>query len=267
MSPQTAVRGADEDTTVVAWPFRFEVLSLAEIYIDRFQRPLNERWLDARDGKFDPAMLGTITVSDRPRRGKQYSAIDGQHRCELARRAGLSHVPCLVFIGLTVEAEAEMFARLQRERRAISPFQRFNAELVAGNEQAKAIQKIVTECGLTLDANQEDAGKVRAVVALERIYEDEPANLRKVLTLITQTWGDLPYARNERMLKGVWYFVRDTEDLDEERFIDRLGQVPPSTLATRATQLRDGSGMSRAGLPKFLREAIENEYRSKRRSR
>lgn len=242
-----------------------KLVQLKDIYIDRFQRPVDERWLKIRDGKIDLAMLGVLVLSDRQKRNKAYSAIDGQHRTELMTRHAMTEWFAIVFTDLTIEEEAVLFARYQKERRNITPYQRFNADLVAGKPEAKAIEKIVKEEGFILGTN-EGSGSIKAVVAVEKIYEEDPAQLRLVLRLLRDTWGDLPFAQNERMIKGVWYFVKDEPDLDPERFIDRLSQVTPQVVASRADQLRQGRGLS-GGLPRLVQEVVSNQYRARARKR
>lgn len=243
---------------------RFDVVDVDDIWIDdQFQRPLNERWIADRDGKLDPLMLGAVILSERDGpNGEPYSGVDGQHRTELCRRNGRRKVAAIVCFDLTQEEEAALFARFQRERRNITPYQRFKAELTSGSEQAHAIQKIVREEGYEL-GEDDTPGVLKAVRAIERIYGDDPALLRTVLRLIRLTWNGMPYAHNERMIKAVWQFLRDTEDVSEERFVDRLSALTPTALVTRAHNLREARGMSGA-IPRFLAEAIEDAYRSKR---
>jgi hypothetical protein len=266
MSPETMEQSAETANVGMNgnFPYRFAVVPISAIYVDRFQRPLDERWLKARQGKLNPAKLQTIVLSERAHGNKQYSAVDGQHRIELAKRHGLEELPAIVY-DLTVEEEAQLFSDLQRERRSITAYQRFNADLIAGSEQAHAIAKIVDDEGFTL-GDSEGGGQLKAIVALERIYEDDPTYLRTVLRLVKRTWGDLPGSQNERMLRALWYFLRGTEDLNEERFVERLSALTPSALVGRAHNLREFRGMSGA-LPGYLAEAIEDQYRSKRQIR
>lgn len=259
-----SVQAAPVEQNSHEWPYRFEVVRVDNIYIDRFQRPLNERWLKEREGRFDPAMVGAVVLSERTRRGKEYSGVDGQHRIELCRRESIAEVLAVVFHNLTIEQEAELFSRFQQERRAITPYQRFKADLVAGNQQARAIERIVREEGLELSESGDGPGYIKCIRALEKVYEDDPAMLRQVLRLVQGAWGMLPYGRAERLIKGVWLFARNTDDLDEDRFIDRLGQTAPSALFTRAQQLRDGAGRT-GSLITYMRETVENEYRRRPR--
>ncbi len=170
-----------------------------------------------------------------------------------------------MFHGLTIEDEAQLFADFQRERRSITPYQRFHAELVAGSERAKAIDRIVREETFRLgDYDEPEKGQLKAVVALERIYDDDPARLRQVLRLARETWGNLPDATRERMLRAVWYFLQTTEDVDETRFIERLSGLTPTNLTQRAYNLREFKGAT-GSLPRHLAEAIQDQYRSKRK--
>lgn len=254
------------------WRYRYDTVDPAAIYTDRFQRPPNERWLAAREGEnFKPWLLGHPVLSERAKRNKDFSAVDGQHRIELCRRQGFSRLHVIVFMDMTIEREAALFSELQRERRGITPYQRFQADLIAGDltsrgAAAKAIDRIVISSGLKLSESSDGPGFIKCVVALERIYEENPAWLRTVLTLVQRTWRDMPSARSERLVRGVWYFLRDprTEDFDEERFVDRLGRLTPSKLADLARQLREGNEMS-GSLPGWLAEAIHNAYHSKKK--
>lgn len=246
--------------------WRIEIVPLNDIYLDKYQRPLDERWLRARENDFRPWLLGTITLSERHKSGKRFANVDGQHRAELARRHGVSHLAAVVFYNLTRQQEAGLFSAFQLERRNITPFQRFNADLINEKPDAKAIYKIITDEGWKLqDANHHAGGMfIKAVKVMEDVYKEDPAQLRVLLRLLRETWGELPHTSNERFMRGVWRFLREVPDLDEARFIEKLGSVTPSTLFDRATNLREGRG-AKGSLPAFVAEAVENQYRTRRR--
>lgn len=245
-----------------AWPFRFEILALDELYIDRYQRPLSS-FVNKIVADFDPALLGTLTVSERPRRNKRFAVVDGQTRAEGMRQMGFERAPCVVFYELTIEQEAELFSKFQRQRKNITPMQRFNADLVAKKPEALQINRLLEAEGFRLTDEPGDT-HVKAVVAVERIFADSPDLLRKTLRLIRETWGGMPYAANERMVKGIAFFCSTHPDMDEARFVERLGYLTPSEVQRRATQLREGAG-STGTSPRFVAEVIENQYRSRRR--
>lgn len=241
------------------WPYRFEILSLDNMYLDKYQRPLNEAWLKKEGARFDPSLLGVLTVSEREKKGIDYALVDGQHRKELVERRGLAELPCVVFYNLTLEQESALFSKFQRQRRSITPFQRFNSDLIAKDPTALNVARVLASEKFQM-AEKEGAGMIKAVVAVERIYADDPQRLRLTLRLIRETWGDTPYARNESILKGVAAFLAENPEVDENRFIERLRNTTPSALTQRAHQLREARGL-KGSAGKFIAEAIDIDYR------
>jgi hypothetical protein len=256
-----------DELNIEGLEWRLEVVSLDDCYIGRYQRPADEGWLKKRDGSFKPWLLGTITVSERhdKKTKKRFAVIDGQHRCELARRNGIGKVAAVVFYNLTEADEARLFSAFQQERRNITPFQRFNSDIIAGDSQAKAVNKMVNEEGLEF-GERTDPHVIKAVVAVERIYEDDPDMLRLVLRLMQTCWGGMPYVTSDRIMRGLHGFLKEVgEDFDQARFIDRLSNVTPSTLIDRAKNLKDGRGAGGAAA-KYVQEAINDAYRSRSRA-
>ncbi len=230
---------------IAEWPYRFELVPVEETWIDRrYQRDLKPILTE-----FNPALVGTLVASDRMSRGKRLSIIDGQRRRDLVNNEGLPTIPCVVFYDLTVEREAELFALLQKERKGITPYERFRAELTAGHRTALAINAMVREEGFELADQEPDMRHIRAIRGVERIYGRDPELLRNVFR-----------AASEKMLAGVAKFLDETPDLDWDKFIARLKNVTPSTLDIRATQLRDSKGLTGSS-PSFLAEVIRTQYR------
>jgi hypothetical protein len=239
--------------------WRFEIVDIENVHFDTYQRKLRQRWLKARKGKLDPALLGTVLLSDRPKRGKDYACWDGQHRIELCRMHGQTWVAAVVYTGMTQEEEAIYFARYQDERQNVSPLERFNAKLIGKDEKSLAIDKMLREEGFSFD-EQEGAGRIRGVRAIQSIYDADPSLLRMVLRLSRETWNGSAYATNERVLRGLSLFLRANPDVDESRFVDRVGRAKPSEIIRNASMLREARSAG-GTLPKYIMEAIENEYR------
>lgn len=75
--------------------------------------------------------------------------IDGQHRLEAARlRGDLLHLPCSIATYDGPADEAAMFVAANRARRAINRLDDFHAALVAGDEDALEINRVVQAAGL-----------------------------------------------------------------------------------------------------------------------
>lgn len=272
MSTATVASGRGAEAVDAAalrdFPHRYDVVPIAAVYCDRFQRELSETWLRARIENFNPALFGVLILSERrptPKSPKEFSVVDGQHRSELALRVGVEQVPGLVYFGLSVEQEAELFTLLQRERRPISQLERFNADLVACKPEALAVQRIVAAAGYRLE-NSSSPGAIKTVSALERIYRKSPELLAQILGLIFDTWGKMPGAANEHMIGALRIFLEKNPEMIRERFVLQLEQMTPSLIAQKGSQLRDSLGHT-GSLMSFMAEIIENQYGSQRRRR
>jgi hypothetical protein len=257
----TAPDGAKLAIDIAEWPFRFEVIDLRATFIDaRYQRDLKPI-----KSVFDPRLVGCLTVNERPRAGVNLSVIDGQRRRDKILAVKFdSPVPACVFEDLTLEQEAELFSLFQRERKSITPFERFKSDLVAKVPVSMAINKMISEEGFEMAANDSTMRELKAVRGIERIYAEDPELLRTVLQLVRMTWDGVPFASRDQMLKGIAWFVQSTEDLDMERFVKRLKDVTPSELNRRADMHREAKGLTGSS-PRFMGEVIQDAYRRKGR--
>lgn len=250
------------------WPYRFEVLDGARLFVDEtYQRPLTN-FVKRITQEFEPALVGTLVVSAREGdddHAGRYALVDGQTRAAALRElseAGKvpAGIPCLVYYGMSRADEARLFARLQKERRGISSYHRFRADLVAGSEEAVAIHRIVTEAGYEIG---DGAAVISAVAALEKVFRRSPEMLRRVLAILRAAWGDA-HMPNGEVLRGVGYFLAHTPRVDDARLTDHLRGVTPENLKRRASALREGMGHG-GGSDKYIAGALEGVYRSSSR--
>lgn len=83
------------------------------------------------------------------RRAAGKFVIDGQHRLAAAKlRGDLPHLPCCVAEYESLADEAGMFVAANRARRAISRLDDFHAALVAGDEDAIEVDRMIKAAGL-----------------------------------------------------------------------------------------------------------------------
>lgn len=86
-----------------------------------------------------------------PATADAYVVIDGGHRLAAAKLAEISELPCYVLADCADNvAQAEAFLALNRDRVGMTPLQLHIAALVAGDEQAAAIEATVSEGGARL---------------------------------------------------------------------------------------------------------------------
>jgi hypothetical protein len=247
------------------WPYSFELLDVGELFVDdSYQRPLTS-FVSRIARLFDPALFGSLVVSER-RKGR-FAVVDGQTRAAAVKQLALAgratrRVPCLVYRGLTRSQEASLFARLQKERRGISSYHRFRAALVAGELEALAIQKIVTDAEYEIG---DAPSQIGAVAALEKVYRRSPEILDLVLMIARNAWGP-EYVPSGDLLRVLGYFFDNAEgDVDEDRLTERLSTVTPGELSRMASALREGHGHG-GGSEVYMSQAIEHVYRGRLRA-
>ncbi|HTE60865.1 MAG TPA: DUF6551 family protein, partial [Solirubrobacteraceae bacterium] len=227
------------------------------------QRPLTN-FLKRIVARYDPAMIGTLIVSERPSRKKaRYAVIDGQTRLEGMRHHDEPVAPCVVYTGLTREQEAQLFARFVVERRGMATYLRFRSALVANDEEAQGIAEIVRTQGFKV-AGDGDAIGIKSIAALEWVYRRDPDLLHTVLFVIGDAWpmanGDTDPGERTRgeILKGIARFLRE-QDADPDKLAKRLKSVTPAQLRHRANALREGSGSS-GSFDRHVRDALLGIY-------
>lgn len=260
-------------------PYRFEIVPLKHMIVDAYQRPLTS-FVEKIENDYNPALVGTLVLSERSK--TRYALIDGQTRAEGMKRVQETEAPCIVFEGLTLQQEAQLFAKFQTERRGMTSASRFKAEVIAKDPTAVAIEKVLADCGFFVDHNSNEPGAMRAVAALEYVYRGtmdrrfkggqhaDPELLADTLETIKGAWPRLPdTAKSAVMIRGMaWYIARDPDgkprstDLDLDRLVERLSKVTPSDLAKRAEALREGRGMT-GNSPSYMAEAIDAQYKKR----
>ena len=245
------------------WPYRFELVPLDLLFVDAaYQRPLSS-FAKRVVEHYDPAMVGTMIVSERNGRGKRrFAVIDGQTRLHGMRENGEVVAPCLVYEGLSKQQEAELFARFQIERRGMATYLRFRAALVSGNEEALGIAETVRNAGFKMAGDGDNTG-IKSIAAVEWIYRRDPHLLTVVLLVISEAWpmnngDDIGDRARGEILKGIARFIRDQE-ADPARLAQRLSSVTPAQLRLRANALREGSGSSGA-FDRHVKDALLGIY-------
>jgi hypothetical protein len=77
--------------------------------------------------------------------------VDGQHRLAAARlRNDIWDLPCVVTAYDGAGEEAAAFVALNQQRRPLSKLELFKASLVAGDEEARAVMRLIEGAGLSL---------------------------------------------------------------------------------------------------------------------
>lgn len=213
--------------------------------------------------EFDPDKVGILHVSQREN-GERH-LIDGQHRWVAARRAGKGQTKakCEVFEGLSPEEEAAMFLSLNDARQP-SAVDRFKVGLVAGDETAVGVDKVLHKFGLRVSSNIDD-GTIACVDRLMALYRRDPALLMETLSVTNDAWNNRRDAVESVVIGGLSKVLATYNgEMDRGVLVRKLRKQPPAGLIANAKllqSLRPGFTKSQA-----VGQLIIDHYNKGRRS-
>ena len=185
---------------------RFAYILLTQIEPSDYQRATNSKQVCNIVNHFDEHKLGTLTVSLRD---GNYYIIDGAHRLSALRTLKFTHALCEILTGLTVEQEADYFMRQGQDKRALTPFDLYNAGIIAGDEKCLRIKEILKANSFQIGFSSKNFYQIGAINALFTIADDFGYDiLDDTLYLIANTWAGIAKATSGDSLLGVAEFVR-----------------------------------------------------------
>lgn len=195
------------------------------------QRSIVQRDVNRIVRDFNPAALGTLVVSVRLEEdqetgelGDAWYLLDGQQRQEAIRIVEWTgKVPAEVHYGLSREEEALLFLQLNT-RDAVNAWDKYKSRLVAGEEQALAIQAMLQEIGVP-------TGPPKGFMAIgqaDAVYSsgaNGPAALRFALEILHDVYNEY----DGRVIAGLALVYSEfAEFLDVELLRNKLQRHAPS---------------------------------------
>lgn len=236
----------------------YRTLPIEDCIIDpRYQREKIEPHIERIKNDFDEAQFSVLEASARD--NGEFAIFDGQQRLEarLRRiREGMENgkvlLPSLVHEGLTPEQEAELFVELQRNRRSITPIERFKARAFYNDPIAVGMTELAAKFRYKIGTGPQS---IQAVVACERAYRR--GNLDKTFKVIDVWRGD-PGALDAPLLQGVSRFLdlyENEVNIDTAKFV--FGDVAPKTVLRRAPERMSSS--KAGGVLLELRDLYSNK--------
>lgn len=271
----TTVAAENEDT--IALPgMDFAMVPANQIGVDMsYQRDVSPGKVNTIATALNPYGFGVIYLSQR--NDGSLFALDGQHRIAAVRTKygedTAKKVPSLVMQGLSVDQEAAIYVLLNRNRLQPTAYDAFKARLVAGDEAARAVDRILRDRGIRLVGGIRQAklgfDEVQAVSTLEEMYRGNW--LTEVLDVIGTAWRGTEEAHRANYLKAVRVFLETfweefyAEDVPERikqarksRLIDALATLGPVGLDNRAKFYAESLGNNR--VPVCMAHGIHASY-------
>lgn len=255
-----------------AWPFQYAVVAIDLLFVEPgYQRPTLQSFIAWIVEHFEERLVLTLVVSQRP--DGRYAILDGQQRWMTLKKLGYTHVPALIYTGLTYEQEAQTFAVLNFERKNMQPWFLYRALREAKDEAVLAVDEIVEAADFVVGHSIEPDSMIGSPHTLLAIYEgdadvvrsgalDGPEVLRRTLETVAGAWRgsalSWKQAKTSAMLRGLsrWLSVNPTVPADALARVLRM--VEPSTLQQQAKQLQEGGAGSGKG--RKMEQAIEILY-------
>lgn len=235
----------------------------ADCFVDQsYQRVLDVARARCITSGWDRRLVGLIEVSDRgPEASPRYAVIDGQHRWAAARfLADPPQLVANVHEGLTIAQEAELFDKLNRQRRQPTTWDHWKARRSAGDLMVAAIERVVREVGLGVTENTTSDLGISCTSTLERVASSAGGLelLHQTLDVITAAWPGRRSGVDAPMVLGVAIVLDNFDDrVNKQRLVQTLTEMPPKRIKLAASTLRDAM---HGTLGKLTAMAIINEY-------
>lgn len=231
-----------------------------EVKMDHaYQRDTSAAWI-ADHLPFDPQLAGTVVLSSRA--GGPY-CIDGGHRIALARESGVSHINAFVIEGLAQRDEARLFTKYQRERRALTSFALYRADIVAGDPDTVAMDRVVHVAGFQIAKNA-SPNNITAIDSLRYVQRVGGEDLlARTLALIKRFWIGEEKALSGQVIKGVGIFLQFAAGRPSFRqaTLDRvMNGVAPVKLLRFAVAVGTKRGAAPAVTAANVADALVEQY-------
>ena len=248
----------------VANPY-IAALRAGDLFADpAYQRDLDSARVERMRGELDRTLLGVVEVSERA--DGRYAIIDGQHRWAVIQAAGGSdaHLVCQVHTGLGIEDEARLFYEIDTRRKTLSWWDRWRARRGAGDPLVLGIDEVLRRRQLQVNPAPAD-GNVRATKALETIVNDlgDLCMLDQVVGVLSSAFGRSFDAFDGGIMQGVALVLDQytADELDSERLVRQLRDIPPRQLRAKALALREAH---RGTVPRLCAAVLVERYNAGR---
>jgi len=243
-------------------------IKVSDLMVDYTYQRLPVRGKIAKIVKsFDPDLLGVVICSMRE--NGEIAIIDGSHRYHALVKLGLEHlnINALVYIGLSLEDEAKIFALSNQEHTKPSTVDIFKAGIVSGDKLTLAINDILIKNGYYVGVGPGN-NKIRALVTLKRIYTNAGADvLDQTIRIIKAAYGSNSDVMRDQLMSAVAVILYRYKNIDEKRMVQALLKFgnPISLLANANAMLPSSStAITYTSLPYLIVQKYNTKLKSNR---
>lgn len=210
----------------------YENVKLSDLKIEKFNRKINLGHAKKIAAFWDDKLAGVVIASEK---NGYYDIIDGQHRVYAANLINKDSIMCLVYHDLKTEEDAEIFIKLDKNRKALNTYDYIRAAHVANDDVVTSMYAIAKMAGFEI-SNQSGDNKIAAVRSmLNVISKSGRDSTATVLLTIKEAWdGDRDSLRGE-MLEGMNHLLSTYgRQIDRARLIKKIKTVMPYKILAEA---------------------------------
>jgi len=222
------------------------LVKVNEMFVDyTYQRKPLKAKINRIVKNFNPDLLGVITCSMRD--DNTLAIIDGSHRYHSLVQMGMKDVSvnALVYFGLTIKDEAQIFALTNKEHTKPTPSQIFKAGIVSGDPIAVGISNVVAKVGASFEEGP-GINKIRCVATVRRVYTNAGASiLTKTLETLKAAYPDNTEMYRDQMISALGcIYHRYGKKVDQKRMSEVLAKIGNPSLVIAQAQAMMSSGQT-----------------------
>ena len=233
-----------------------KVINTSMICTDDYQRPIRESWVNHIVKNFEEIQADAPKVSFRD---NKYYIFDGQHTV-MARikMNGGEHLDleCEVFYGLSKEDEADLFVKLNSNKKSVTYNEKMNGSYIAGNDETVAIINAITGSGFSVDykGGSKSPKTIASLNKVSSIWKKSGNDgVAWVLGIINECWPDDRDGVKGSILGGlhfVYVLYGDDPRFSKEEFVNSMKEEVPAAI------IREGRELSLGGDKRFAKRMI-----------
>jgi hypothetical protein len=207
-----------------------------------YQRSANRQKI--REIQSDFSWIAFCCIAVALRAGRYY-VIDGQHRQLAAMsRSDIDTIPCMVFESVSIEEEAKGFLSTNTLRKPIASIDGFKARLVAGDEEALYIDRILRYNIIRLMKRTDGPLTMASVAACFGMVRESRPDFDQAVSIVAELCQNCPV--HHFLIQGMYYLSKNLDTpLTDTRLRKRILSIGADGLvkaANKAVAYHDAGG-------------------------
>lgn len=200
-------------------------IKVKDLFIDlSYQRIPNERKVITIVNNFNPDAIGVLICSMRE--DGTIAVIDGGHRVAALRMLNKenSNVNCLVYFGLSLEEEAQIFTKMNDNRTKPKTGDIFKSKVIGGDKDAIEINDILNKFNLNI-SNKPSNNSIRAIGTLSSTYKKYGRSvIVSTIDTIIKSFGSHSSSMTDSAILSISkiYATYDIKSINQTRLINVL---------------------------------------------